>query len=256
MRSTIAMSIVIGIALTGWPSLIRAEAGPDRGAARAAREKVAAEREGREAKVKAEREAREAKAREEREARQKDREAARDKVKAEAEARKEKRDADKTPGRGKEIDNREARQERRINHGIRKGYLTDEEVQTLQSQQDRIAAMEEGIKADGKISREEFKSINQALNDASRCIWAEKHDTDGKQMPTYRLGKDVFAKEDFTAKLADENLSREQARALLKDFHRLTALKRTLATKDLEESERKELQEEYNTLLNKYFEVR
>ena len=252
MRRFIVLAVAIGIGLVGLSGTVRADAesrAAARAEARAARQKAAAERD---AKEKAQQEAR-AKAKAEAEAKSKAEAEAR---KAEAEARKYKRDTEKTPDRAKEVDNREARQAKRIDHGIKKGYLTDDEVQKLQSQQDRIAAMEVGIKSDGKITRDEYKSINQALNDASRCIWAEKHDTDGNQMPTYRLGKNVFAKDDFTAKMANENLSKDEAKALLKDFHHLTELKRTLATKDLTDAQRKTLQEEYNTLLNRYFEVR
>lgn len=272
MRHIIIAAAVVAIGILGWTAAGRAEVAgrPERAGriegggraganadkraeARAAREKAAAdaktERDAKAALAKATRE----KARAEAEAKAKADAEART---AEAEARKEKRDTEKTPDRAKEIDRREGRQEKRIEHGIKKGYLTDEEVSKLTSQQDRIKAMEEGIKSDGKITREEFKGINQALNDASRAIWAEKHDTDGNQMPTYRLGKNVFAKDEFTAKMADENLSKAEAKALLKDFHHLTDLKRTLATKDLTDAQRKAMQEEYNTLLNKYFETR
>ena len=159
--------------------------------------------------------------------------------------------------KGKErIDKRQDNQSKRIEHGTKKGYLTQDEVSKLQAQQTAIANLEASALTDGKLTRDEFKSIRTELNEASRCIWAEKHDTDGKQMPTYRLGKNVFAKAELTGKLADENLKPEEARALLKDFHRTVELKRKLSTDDLSDAERAALQAEYNDLLNKYFEVR
>ncbi|MBI5725127.1 MAG: hypothetical protein HZA50_14300 [Planctomycetes bacterium] len=163
---------------------------------------------------------------------------------------------DREQKREKEVDNREARQAKRIEHGIAKGYLTPDEVTKLESQQKAIADLEASFKSDGKVTKDEFKQLNQALNEASRSIWAEKHDTDGNQMPTYRFGKNVFARPELTAALANENLSREQAKQIMADFHKLMALKHALATKDLTADERARLQNEYNELLNKYFEVR
>lgn len=267
MRRIIIVVAVVAIGILSWTAAGRAEAagrperagrveGGGRAGAGANADKRAVDRAAREKAAADAKTEREAKAALDKVAREKARAEAEAKAKADAEARKEKRDTEKTPDREKEIDRREGRQEKRIEHGIKKGYLTDEEVSKLSSQQERIKAMEEGIKSDGKITREEFKGINQALNDASRAIWAEKHDREGNQMPTYRLGKNVFAKDEFTAKMADENLSKTEAKALLKDFHHLTELKRTLATKDLTDAQRAKLQDEYNTLLNKYFETR
>lgn len=158
--------------------------------------------------------------------------------------------------REKEVDRREARQAKRIEHGIKRGALTPEEVETLNKQQQNIASLESSLKGDGKLTRDEAKQLNEALNTASRNIWGEKHDTDGKQLPAYRLGDNVFAKDEFSKKMADPNLSKEDARKLTHDFHRLTSLKRSLAADDLTAEQRAKLQNEYNDLLNKYFEVR
>jgi hypothetical protein len=155
---------------------------------------------------------------------------------------------------GGRVDQRQENQARRIEHGVKKGYLTDDEVAKLQAQQKSIADLEASFKADGRLSRDEFKSLRQELNTASRCIWAEKHDTDGGQMPVFRLGRNVYAKAEITDKLADESLSREEARALLRDFHRLVQVKHLLATGNPDD--RDALQAEFNELLNKYFEYR
>lgn len=65
----------------------------------------------------------------------------------------------------------------------------------------------------------------------------------------------MFTKSDLTARLSDENLTKEQARALLKDFRRTVELKRLLSG-DLSEADRTRMQAEYDELLNRYFEVR
>jgi len=154
------------------------------------------------------------------------------------------------------VEKRQTNQARRIDQGIKKGYLTPDEIAKLDAQQQSIESMQQGFESDGKLSRDERKQLHDALDTASRCIWAEKHDTEGREMPTYRLGKNVFAKDDFTAKMEDPNLSKADAKALCKDFHRVVTLKKKLATDDLGADQRTKLQAEYNDLLNKYFEVR
>jgi hypothetical protein len=185
--------------------------------------------------------------------------AVKEKTAARIEAAKEHREAAKeklSDAASARTDARQENQGKRIQHGIAKGYLTTDEVTKLNTQQKAIAALESSLKSDGKVTRDEFQQLRTELNEASHCIWAEKHDTDGNQMPTYRLGKNVFARDNLTSRLADENLSAAEAKALLKDFHRTVELKRLLATGDLSNAERDTLQAEYNTLVNRYFEVR
>lgn len=158
--------------------------------------------------------------------------------------------------RQESVDKRQEFQAKRIQHGINKGYLTTDEIAKLDTQQKQIATMEEQFQGDGQLSKDEARDLRQELDTASHCIWAEKHDTDGNQMPVYRLGKNIYAKDTLTAQLADENLSRTDARALLTDFRRTAELKKTLATADLSAAERAKLQAEYDALLNKYFEMR
>jgi hypothetical protein len=157
---------------------------------------------------------------------------------------------------GERVDQRQDNQARRIEHGIEKGSLTPDEVAKLQAQQKAIADLEAGFKSDGKLTGDEFQTLRQQLNTASRCIWAEKHDTEGNQMPAYRFGQNVFARAEVTDKLSNPNLSQAEAKAITQDFHQMMELKRRLATQDLPPALRAQLQAEYNNLLNKYFETR
>ena len=184
-----------------------------------------------------------------------------DREKREGDKVGDKRDGDKAGDkregdREKNVDKREARQQHRIDEGIKKGYLTPDETKKLEDQEKSIGDMEAKFKGDGKLSRDESRQLQAALDSASHCIWAEKHDTDGNQMPVFRLGKNVFAKDDLTSKLADPNLSRADARVLLGEIRRTAHLKRELANGDLSDAERTKLQAEYNELVNKYFELR
>ncbi len=162
------------------------------------------------------------------------------------------------PGEGKgqhNIDKREAHQEKRINEGIKKGYLTKDEISKMESQQKSISDLEKNCKADGKLTPSEAKSIQKELNEASANIWAEKHDGDGNQKACLRLGKDVFANSNITTALSGDTNSGD-AKKTLKDFHSLLQLKKTLATSDLNDDDRIKLLAEYNDLLNNYFTVK
>jgi hypothetical protein len=153
-------------------------------------------------------------------------------------------------------DQRQENQTKRIDHGIKKGYLTDDEVKQLSKQQQDLAALESSYKSDGLVTRDEAKTLRQSLDTASRCIWAQKHDTEGNQMATYRLGKNVFAKDSITAALQDPNLSKSQAKAFTSDFRKLTNLKQQLATGEMTDEQRSKAQTQYNELLNTYFVVK
>ena len=167
-----------------------------------------------------------------------------------------KKDIKSDDGKGQDnIDKREARQEKRINEGIKKGYLTKDEISKLESQQKSISDLETNCKSDGKLTPAEAKSIQKALNEASANIWAEKHDTEGNQKACLRLGKDVFANSNITTALSGDTNSAD-AKKILKDFHSLLHLKKTLATSDLSSADRTKMQAEYNNLLNQYFTVK
>jgi hypothetical protein len=151
------------------------------------------------------------------------------------------------------IDRREANQQRRIEAGIAKGQLTPAETTRLQQLETRITTMESTFKTDGKLTKDDAKQLREALNEASLQIWAERHDTEGNQKPASRLGKDIFAKDDLTAKIESGDFTKAQAREFLRDFHQLTTLKRRLATEALTPDQRAALQKDYDDLLNKYF---
>jgi hypothetical protein len=152
----------------------------------------------------------------------------------------------------KKADEREARQAKRIHEGIKKGYLTPAETQKLQQEQQRLAQLEQSFKADGKISKDESKQLKDALVTASVDIWAEKHDTEGNQKPMKRLGNDIFAKDDVTARI-EAGVTADQARAITHDFRTMVSLKQQLANGSMTDAQRAQAQEQYDALLNQYF---
>jgi len=168
----------------------------------------------------------------------------------------ERRAATAAENRENVLERRQNFQQRRIQHGIRRGFLTPEEASALQAEQREIENLAESFKGDGRITRDEARELRTALNEASVHIWAQKHDTTGNQMPSYRLGKNVYANAELTAALENADITNEQARSILKDMHRTLRLKHALATADLSDTERAKMQAEYDDLLNKYFEVR
>jgi hypothetical protein len=154
------------------------------------------------------------------------------------------------------VDKRQDIQARRIDAGVKRGSLTADELTKLQAQQKSIADMENQFAGDGKLTRDEAGQLRQSLNDASLQIWTEKRDTDGKQQPVVRLGKDIFLNDTTAAKLQSADLTRQEARGFTRDFSRTLELRRKLASEDLPADQRTALQAEYNELLNKYFTAR
>jgi len=191
--------------------------------------------------------------------------AAKEKCEARKAAAKEKSEAHKAAVEEKKekaeecakqrVDKRQSNQEKRIAHGIKKGYLTQAEVSKLQAEQKAIADLESSSLSDGKLTRDEFKSIRTELNKASADIWAEKHDTEGNQMAAYRFGKNVFAKDSLTSGIETGSMTPDETKTVMKEFRRMSSLKCKLSGEDLSDADRTALQSEYDDLLNKYFEV-
>jgi len=80
-----------------------------------------------------------------------------------------------TPG----IDRRQDNQDRRIEKGIERGQLTEREANQLNTRVDRIDAMEDKAKADGKVTKKERKGLHKGLNKNSRAVGKQKHDRQG-----------------------------------------------------------------------------
>jgi hypothetical protein len=76
------------------------------------------------------------------------------------------------------IDANQAVQLQRIEQGRYTGEINRREYRALLAEQARIAEMERAAKADGWISRREYKSIHDAQIDAYRAIKSESSDRD------------------------------------------------------------------------------
>lgn len=78
------------------------------------------------------------------------------------------------------IDRHQYNQQKRIEQGVRSGQLTRHEAQKLEAEQARIAAMERRAKSDGHVDPWERRQIGKAQAHASRDIYREKHDGEGR----------------------------------------------------------------------------
>ena len=78
-----------------------------------------------------------------------------------------------------EIDARQHRQEQRIQQGVARGELTRREARTLQQGQREIARAEARAKADGRLTRAEFRHLTALLDQADAQIRQLRHDRDG-----------------------------------------------------------------------------
>jgi hypothetical protein len=77
-------------------------------------------------------------------------------------------------------------QDRRINQGIRSGELTRSEATSLRAEQARIDALEARARRDGRVDPYERQEIARARQNASRNIYAEKHDRESARHGGYR----------------------------------------------------------------------
>jgi len=76
----------------------------------------------------------------------------------------------------------ERNQEKRIQHGIQSGALTQREATRLETEEAKIKTDEEfARKSGGKFTNAERRRINRDLNHASRDIYREKHDRNRQQ---------------------------------------------------------------------------
>lgn len=83
-----------------------------------------------------------------------------------------------TPGRNDHnIAQRKVDQQQRIGNGVKSGQLTAGETSRLERQEHGINKEERGMKAqdNGKLSKQDRKTIHQQQNQESRRIYRDKH---------------------------------------------------------------------------------
>ncbi|HYE75193.1 MAG TPA: hypothetical protein VEF04_17760 [Blastocatellia bacterium] len=75
------------------------------------------------------------------------------------------------------INQRQDRQKTRIKRGVKSGELTKQETKTLSQDVKDIQAAKTEAKADGTVTRQERKEIQQQQNQTSRKIYRKKHNS-------------------------------------------------------------------------------
>ncbi|MEO7403132.1 MAG: hypothetical protein ABIU95_05630 [Burkholderiales bacterium] len=73
------------------------------------------------------------------------------------------------------IEQRLARQDARIAQGEKSGQLTQQESARLHAREERLRAMNEKAKADGKVTPQEHHRLNRAMDHQSHAIGRESH---------------------------------------------------------------------------------
>lgn len=82
----------------------------------------------------------------------------------------------RNPGATPGVDKRQANQQQRIEQGVKSGELTTKEAARLEKGQERVQAMEDKAKADGKVTAKERERLQHAESQQSQKIYREKHD--------------------------------------------------------------------------------
>ena len=80
------------------------------------------------------------------------------------------------PSFANRLDQRQDKHAQRIQQGIDKGQLNQNEANRLQNQQNRIQNKEDKFASDGEITRKEKVKLNKMQNKTSRHIFRQKHD--------------------------------------------------------------------------------
>ncbi len=80
----------------------------------------------------------------------------------------------------KEVNDRQDKQHDRILDGFYDKRITMQEFRRLMDQQHDIRNMERAFLADGFLSRFEYQKLDTALDNASRNIYKEAHDVQGR----------------------------------------------------------------------------
>ena len=76
------------------------------------------------------------------------------------------------------VNKRQHRQHARIADGVKSGELTHSEARALRAEQRGIRAEEREFKSDGVLTKGERRELHRDLNESSRDIYREKHDSD------------------------------------------------------------------------------
>jgi hypothetical protein len=78
------------------------------------------------------------------------------------------------------IDLRQQKQMERIHNGLANGQINRHEARDLVREQREIERAQRRYLADGRLSRDEWISLNRMLDQSAANIRAEKHDRDGR----------------------------------------------------------------------------
>lgn len=81
------------------------------------------------------------------------------------------------------IDSTQARQAKRIEQGRKSGKITWTEGLKLRAEQNKIKRTEAKYRADGHLSRSEYRDLKSMQRDAGKNIAQEKHDA--KKRPSW-----------------------------------------------------------------------
>lgn len=137
----------------------------------------------------------------------------------------------------------------RVEQTVLRGSLNGKILSQMQTQEALLAATERQVVAtDGKLTEAHTKPIKQAVRDVAAAIWGNAKNSDRSN-----IGITVEWRRQVARQLSTNELGKSEARALAHDFGQMLDLRTKLATKDLTDDERKDVQAQYNDLLSKYF---
>src|SRR5689334_10952226 len=78
------------------------------------------------------------------------------------------------------VNSRQRVQRKRINQGVRSGELTRNEAKSVRQEEKALREEERAYKSDGKLTAAERKDLHQDLNQTSKNIHQQKHDSQAR----------------------------------------------------------------------------
>jgi len=142
------------------------------------------------------------------------------------------------------VNERQRIQHHRIAQGIRSGSLTPAETRQLIQAESDLRKMEQAMKSDGALTRDERQQLHAALNDLSQRIFGLKHNN--AERPHIRPA---------IAQLIDKgNLNGADAQEMLAQCRRLLEIRRALGGPELPPDQRGPLENEFAALAAQLFE--
>lgn len=133
---------------------------------------------------------------------------------------------------------------------------TEAEAAQMLAQQQALTVLAPAFAGEGQVKAADQKQLRELMQQASAALFAEQHDEHNTPGADWRYGSSVVLKPAFGQRLQSTVFLKAEARTYCRDFTRLVEIHQLLGTDRATADQRGPLQDEYDTLLTRYFVLR